>query len=327
MFANRDLLRHGLRNTLWIATVSMVLATVRRAVPRADADVAARRRCAGSPTIYINVIRGIPLLVLIIWVYFGLPLFLGIDPERFTNFRAGVISLTVFHTAFMAEVFRTGSDRRAARPARGRALARHQPAARRSSRSSCRRPYASPSPSAGNDFVGMVKDTSLVGVIGIFELYRTGQKLVSDTFLPFEVWTGISVLYIAIVFCIDIVVRLIERRLRPGSRARGLLAGAATPRSTTVVAARQTAPCPALCPTYPNQPNNAGRRHVRNHEQAAHRRSDRTRRRPSPWRAGPAPRLPVAADAAPSQPGDVGDRSAGSVLDEISRTAASCASA
>ena len=45
-------------------------------------------------------------------------------------------------------------------------------------------------PTSGNDFVGMVKDTSLVGIIGIFELYRTGQKLVSDTFLPFEVWTA-----------------------------------------------------------------------------------------------------------------------------------------
>ena len=79
-------------------------------------------------------------------------------------------------------------------------------------------------PAGGNDFVGMVKDTSLVGVIGIFELYRTGQKLVSDTFLPFEVWTGIAIIYICIVFVIDLVVRLIERRLRPGSRARGLLA-------------------------------------------------------------------------------------------------------
>ena len=80
-------------------------------------------------------------------------------------------------------------------------------------------------PSWGNDFVGMVKDTSLVGVIGIFELYRTGQKLVSDTFLPFEVWTGIALMYIAIVFLIDGLVRLIERRLRPGARTRGLLAG------------------------------------------------------------------------------------------------------
>ncbi len=79
-------------------------------------------------------------------------------------------------------------------------------------------------PTSGNDFVGMVKDTSLVGIIGIFELYRTGQKLVSDTFLPFEVWTGVAVMYIIVVFAIDLIVRLVEHRLRPGLRTRGPLA-------------------------------------------------------------------------------------------------------
>jgi His/Glu/Gln/Arg/opine family amino acid ABC transporter permease subunit len=220
VFGNRDLLRHGLKNTLWIATVSMVMATV------LGMFLALMRTSRWAPlrwfaTIYINVIRGIPLLVLIIWVYFGLPLFLGIDPENFTKFKAGVISLTVFHTAFMAEVFRTGLT---AVPPGQREAALSLGISRPRAFVSILLPQAVrvAVPAAGNDFVGMVKDTSLVGVIGIFELYRTGQELVSDTFRPFEVWTGISILYIAIVFCIDIVVRLIERRLRPGSRARGL---------------------------------------------------------------------------------------------------------
>jgi His/Glu/Gln/Arg/opine family amino acid ABC transporter permease subunit len=219
VFANRDLLRHGLKNTLYIATVSMTLATV------FGMFLALMRTSRLAPlrwlaTIYINVIRGIPLLVLIIWIYFGLPLFLGIDAQRFTNFRAGVIALTVFHTAFMAEVFRTGLT---AVPPGQREAALSLGMSRPRAFVSILLPQAVrvAVPAAGNDFVGMVKDTSLVGVIGIFELYRTGQELVSDTFLPFEVWTGISILYIAVVFCIDIVVRLIERRLRPGSR-RGL---------------------------------------------------------------------------------------------------------
>ena len=107
VFDNRDLLRQGLRNTLWIAVVSMVLATA------GGLALALLRTSRVAPlrwiaTVYINVIRGIPLLVLIIYVYFGLPLFLGIDPANFTNFKAGVLSLTLFHSAFMAEVFRTG---------------------------------------------------------------------------------------------------------------------------------------------------------------------------------------------------------------------------
>jgi His/Glu/Gln/Arg/opine family amino acid ABC transporter permease subunit len=220
VFGNRDLLRHALKNTLYIATVSMALATV------LGMFLALMRTSRWAPlrwfaTIYLNVIRGIPLLVLIIYVYFALPLLLGIDPQKMTNFRAGVISLTVFHTAFMSEVFRTGFS---AVPPGQREAALSLGMSRPRAFVSILLPQAVrvAVPAAGNDFVGMVKDTSLVGVIGIYELYRTGQKLVNDTFLVFEVWTGVAILYIAIVFCIDILVRLVERRLRPGSRARGL---------------------------------------------------------------------------------------------------------
>ena len=138
------------------------------------------------------MIRGIPLLVLIIYVYFGLPLFLGIDPRTFTNFKAGVISLTVFHTAFMAEVFRTGLT--AVAPGqREAALSLGMGRFRAFTSITLPQAIRIAVPTWGNDFVGMVKDTSLVGVIGIFELYRTGQELVSDTFKPFEVWTGITI--------------------------------------------------------------------------------------------------------------------------------------
>lgn len=219
VFGNRDLLRTALKNTLWIAAVSMVLATLLGLV------LALFRTSRRSPlrwfaTVYINVIRGIPLLVLIFYVYFGVSIWLDIN---FTNFQAGVISLTVFHTAFMAEIFRTGL---LAVPPGQREAALSLGMSRARAFVSITLPQAVrvAIPAGGNDFVGMVKDTSLVGVIGIFELYRTGQKLVSDTFLPFEVWTGIAALYVGIVFMIDVLVRLTERRLRPGARARGLLA-------------------------------------------------------------------------------------------------------
>jgi len=219
VFDNRDLLRTALKNTLWIAAVSMVLATalgLLLALLRTSRFSPVR----GIASLYINVIRGVPLLVLIFYVYFGVSIWLDI---QFTNFQAGVISLTVFHTAFMAEIFRTGLT---AVPPGQREAALSLGMSRVRAFGSITLPQAIrvAVPAAGNDFVGMVKDTSLVGVIGIFELYRTGQKLVSDTFLPFEVWTGIAILYIGIVFMIDIIVRLTERRLRPGSRARGVLA-------------------------------------------------------------------------------------------------------
>ncbi|HET9667923.1 MAG TPA: amino acid ABC transporter permease, partial [Desertimonas sp.] len=166
LFANGDLLRAGLRYTLYLATVSMVLATGFGLV------LALMRTSRWWPlrwlaTIYINVVRGVPLLVLLFWIYFGLPLFLGVDPARFTNFRAGVVALTVFHTAFMAEVIRAGLS---AVPAGQREAALSVGMSRPRAFTSIILPQAIrvAVPAAGNDFVGMVKDTSLVGIIGIF---------------------------------------------------------------------------------------------------------------------------------------------------------------
>lgn len=220
VFDNRDLLRTALKNTLWIAAVSMVIATV-FGLLLALMRTSKFKPLAWAASLYINVIRGIPLLVLIFYVYFGVSLWLDIN---FTNFQAGVISLSLFHTAFMAEIFRSGlqSVHKGQREA---ALSLGMTSPRAFTTVTLPQAIRVAIPTAGNDFVGMVKDTSLVGVIGIFELYRTGQKLVSDTFLPFEVWTGVAALYIAIVFAIDLAVRVGERLLRPGQRVRGPIAG------------------------------------------------------------------------------------------------------
>ena len=250
--------------------------------------------------------------MLIIYVYFGLPLFLGIDPRTFTNFKAGVISLTVFHTAFMAEVFRTGLT--AVAPGqREAALSLGMGRFRAFTSITLPQAIRIAVPTWGNDFVGMVKDTSLVGVIGIFELYRTGQDMVSDTFKPFEVWTGITILYIGIVVVIDIIVRLTERRLRPGTASRP--GGPAPRRRDRRHRARRLPvwPCP---PTGdPNQPNNPMK------ELMVRKRS--TRRAAvglvvalsvaAGW-AGSA--LPASASADPSRAPAAAD-GGGSVLDEI----------
>lgn len=251
VFGNRDLLRSALKNTLWIAAVSMVMAMVLGmllALLRTS-RLALLRWIA---SVYINVIRGIPLLVLIFYVYFGVSIWLDI---QFTSFQAGVISLTVFHTAFMAEIFRAGL---LAVPPGQREAALSLGMSRPRAFASITMPQVIrvAVPAGGNDFVGMVKDTSLVGVIGIFELYRTGQKLVSDTFKPFEVWTGIAALYVGIVVVIDILVRLTERRLRPGARARGVMARRRASAIDAIVrgvspSAPPSTPAPATIPTNP----------------------------------------------------------------------------
>jgi His/Glu/Gln/Arg/opine family amino acid ABC transporter permease subunit len=219
VFDNKDLLIKGLRNTVWLSLVSMSFALVFGLV-LALMRLSPWRVISWPASLYINIVRGIPLLVLIFYVFFGLALWLDIT---FTNFQAGVISLVIFHTAFMAEIYRAGLQ---AVPAGQREAAQSLGMSVPRAFFSITLPQALriSIPTSGNDFVGMVKDTSLVGIIGIFELYRTGQKLVSDTFLPFEVWTGVAIMYIVVVFVIDIIVRLLERGLRPGMRTVGPIA-------------------------------------------------------------------------------------------------------
>ena len=219
VFDNKDLLWEGLKNTVWISVVSMSFAIV-LGLLLAMMRTSKIKPISWIASLYINVIRGIPLLVLIFYVFFGLALWLDI---KFTNFQAGGISLSIFHTAFMAEIYRAGLQ--AVPPGqREAALSLGMSSPRSFFTIVLPQAIRIAIPTSGNDFVGMVKDTSLVGIIGIFELYRTGQKLVSDTFLPFEVWTGVAALYIIVVFAIDLMVRLVEHRLKPGLRSRGPLA-------------------------------------------------------------------------------------------------------
>jgi His/Glu/Gln/Arg/opine family amino acid ABC transporter permease subunit len=207
---DNDLLFKGLRKTLWLAALSMALALV-GGLPIALARMSRIKPLSWLASIYINIVRGIPLLILIIWVYFGLAIWIDVT---FSAFEAGIISLTVLHTAWMAEIYRAGLQ---AVPKGQREAAASLGMGRTRAFFSVVLPQAVRLviPTSGNDFVGMVKDTSLVGIIGIFELYRTGQRLVNDTFLPFETYTIVAVMYIAVVFVIDQLVRFLERVLAP----------------------------------------------------------------------------------------------------------------
>jgi His/Glu/Gln/Arg/opine family amino acid ABC transporter permease subunit len=173
-------------------------------------------------SIYINVFRGMPALVTVIWVYFGLSIFIGIN---FTVFQAGVIALTLLYTAFLSEIFRAAL---LAVPKGQREAGLSLGMSRQRVFVSAVLPQAAKIavPSTGSMFIGMVKDTSVFAVIGLFEVVRTTQKLVSDTFRPFELWTAAAFLYVAIAFILDFIFRRIEKRLSgaEGRKTRGPLA-------------------------------------------------------------------------------------------------------
>ena len=155
---------------------------------------------------YINIFRGVPALVSVIWVYFGVSLLLGVD---FSVFEAGVIALSLLYSAFMAEIFRSAlsavpNGHREAGHALGMRPIRVF--------FSVILPQAIKIalPNIGSMFIGMMKDTSTFTVIGLLEVVRVTQNLVSQTFQPFVLYTAAAAMYVIAAFVIDLLFRLIE---------------------------------------------------------------------------------------------------------------------
>ena len=172
---------------------------------------------------YINVFRGIPALVSVIWVYFGISLAFGIS---FTVFQAGVIALSLLYSAFLAEIFRSALT--AVPPGMREA---GQALGLRPSRIffSVTLPQAAKIalPNVGSMFIGMVKDTSTFTVIGLLEVVRVTQNLVSTTFQPFVLYSAAAGIYVIAAFVVDFLFRLVEKLLSSppqGGMARALRA-------------------------------------------------------------------------------------------------------
>lgn len=159
--------------------------------------------------IYVNVFRGIPALVSVIWVYFGWSLVVGIS---FTVFQAGVIALVLLYSAFISEIYRAALEAipKGQREA-GLALGMHpikifvQVVLPQATKIAI--------PNIGSMFIGMIKDTSTFTVIGLLELVRVTQNLNSTTFQPFVLYTAAAGLYVAAAFVFDFLFRGIEKTL------------------------------------------------------------------------------------------------------------------
>jgi His/Glu/Gln/Arg/opine family amino acid ABC transporter permease subunit len=207
IWENKEDLLRGLLTALEVSAVALVLSVVvglLLAVLRMS-----RPPISWLGSIYVNVFRGVPALVSVIWVYFGWSLLLGIS---FTVFQAGVIALTLLYGAFIAEIYRSALEAipRGQREA-GLGLGMHPvrvfvqivlPQATKIA-----------IPNIGSMFIGMVKDTSVFTVIGLLEVVRVTQNINSVTFQPFVLYTAAAGLYVMAAFAIDFVFRAIEKSL------------------------------------------------------------------------------------------------------------------
>lgn len=174
-------------------------------------------------TLYVELVRGIPLLVQLIWWYFAFPVIIRqigqwTGLSFLQNYQANAIVLAIFgfvfcYGAYMSEIFRAGIQ----------SIPKGQMEAARSlgmSYFQSMRHVILPQairvilPPVGNEFIALLKDSSLVSAVALADLTRRGREFMAANFDPLQVWTMIALLYLVMTLFSARIVNYIERRTR-----------------------------------------------------------------------------------------------------------------
>ncbi|MDY3115441.1 MAG: amino acid ABC transporter permease [Sutterella sp.] len=160
--------------------------------------------------VYVDVIRGTPLLVQIFIIYFALPNIIG---HRIDPFIAAVTACSLNSGAYIAEIFRAGIQSISIGQMRA-GLSLGMTTGQTMRYIVLPQAFKRIIPPLGNEFIAMMKDTSLVSVIGFEELTRSGQLIIAETYATMEIWSVVAVLYLVMTLTITQIVGFLERRLR-----------------------------------------------------------------------------------------------------------------
>ncbi|CAN7517520.1 ectoine/hydroxyectoine ABC transporter permease subunit EhuD [Variovorax sp. LjRoot175] len=172
------------------------------------------RALSWTGTAVINLIRGLPIIVQLFYIYFVLPEF-GV---QLTAFQAGVIGLGIAYSAYQAENFRGGIEAVDAGQ-REAAQAMGMRSAMIMRRVILPQAFHIALPPYGNTLVMMLKDSSLVSTITVAEMTRAGQLIASSTFQNMTVYTLVALLYLIMSLPLVYGLRRLERRLGAGRKA------------------------------------------------------------------------------------------------------------
>lgn len=176
---------------------------------------------------YIDFFRGTPLLVQIFMIYFGIPALvrgLGLT-FSFNQWAAAVLALSLNSAAYIAEIVRgaiqsielgqrEASESLGLGPVQAMRYVIFPQAFRRMI------------PPLGNEFITLIKDTSLVAVIGFEELFRRGQLIVANNYRAFEIYIAVALVYLAMTLLFSQLFSWLERWMNPVNRAKRQAAAA-----------------------------------------------------------------------------------------------------
>lgn len=168
---------------------------------------------------YVDFFRGTPLLVQIFMIYFGIPAIaqeLGLT-FSFDRLVAGVVALTLNSAAYIAEIVRAGIQ--SIEPGQAEAAQSLGLSAVQTMRyvifpQALRRMI----PPLGNEFISLLKDTSLVAVIGFEELFRKGQLIVANNYRAFEIYIAVAIVYLCLTLLSSQAFSRLEAWMNPVKR-------------------------------------------------------------------------------------------------------------
>jgi len=205
------LLIRGLYVTFYISIVAMAVGVVcgllfalARLSPLFLLHIVAR--------LLIDFIRGVPLLVLLIFIYYGVSIFLGINIPAMV---AAISGLGIFYGAYLAEIFRAGIlevDKGQIEAAKSLGMGQ----LRVFQRVVMPHAFRAVLPPVTNSFISIFKDSSLVSVLAISELTRAGQEVVIATFRAFETYTVVALTYYSIATVLSFMSSGVEKWVRRG---------------------------------------------------------------------------------------------------------------
>ena len=196
----------GLWTTMWLSAISSVLALILgllTGLSRVSNNLTLR----GLAAIYVEFIRGTPLLVQIFIAYFFIGTVFNLDRNV-----AGVGALAIFAGAYVAEIVRAGIQ----------AIPRGQMEAARSLGMNIfqamyhvilPQAFKKILPPLAGQFISLIKDSSLVSVIAITDLTKSGREIITSTFATFEVWLTVAAMYLIVTSLLSQAVFYMERRL------------------------------------------------------------------------------------------------------------------
>jgi len=162
----------------------------------------------GAASLYVEVIRGIPLLVQLFYIYFALGRFIQMPP-----LPSAVLAMSICYGAYMGEIFRAGIQ----------SIPKGQTEAARSLGMSPAQsmyhvilPQAVKTilPPVGNEFVALLKDSSLVSILAVADLLRRGREFASQSFAYFETYTMVALVYLMITLFFSKLISIMEEKIR-----------------------------------------------------------------------------------------------------------------